>query len=185
MHNMLQLCGLTIDELADLYAREKSVKRVAAKLGMSRPTVTKWLKKANVKTLGHRPPIGPTVSMAGEYGQVATWIRENPGVKIPRSSDKAAALIGCSVSAVRNYFYRRSKRVMKYIASFGDLRTLPLTLEDQSGRRIRTMFASTYTIKLRNRGYKVLVVMRIRDTDFTCTYVLKDFLTLLRSTATV
>ena len=185
MHNLLQLCGITLDELKELYARERSVKRVAEKLGMSRPTVTKWLKKAGVKTLGHRPKGQPTTSMAGEYGVVAKWIKAHPGQKIPRSSDEAAKVIGCSSHAVRNYFYRRSKRVMRYINSFGDLRALDIVLEDRHGRRIKASLMKSYTIHMKNRGYTVVVVATILTSQFICEYPLKKFLTLLRTSTTM
>lgn len=181
MPTLLEICDVTLEDLQSLYEREKSVKRVAKALGCSRPTATKWLRAAGVKTLGHRPPIPPTTSMVGEYGAVAKWLKDNPGRKLPASTTAAADMIGCSQHAIWNYLKRRRQRIIRYLHSFGDLRQLKVIIEDKEGRHINTQLSQEYTYKFHPRTYKLDLTIKVAGVDFYCQYKLKDFLTILRS----
>lgn len=185
MRNLLEMCDVTLEDLREIYRQERSVKRVADKLGVSRPTATKWLRVAQVKVLGHRPAIKPTTSMEGEFGAVAKWIKEHPGEKLPWNAAEAAEIVGCSKSAVWNYFYRRKKRILRYINTFGDLTKTKLVLETTDGRSVSMSLVSSYKINFKRKGYTIYVTLKIRDTFFECKYPLKKFLTLLRSTIRV
>lgn len=181
MYNLMTICGISIDDLKDMYNKEKSVKKVAQRLGVSRPTVTKWLRIAGVKTLGHRPNIPPTITMVGEYSPIAKWIKANPGSKLPRSNKEIAKTVGCSEVAVWNYFYRRKKRILRYINSFGDLSQLKIVLTDQNNRSINTIYAESYIIKLNIKSYIVTIRLIIKGRSFECSYPLKEFLNILKT----
>jgi len=185
MPDLLKMCDITLEQLDEIYRREKSVKRVAKVLGVSRPTVTKWLRIAGTKTLGHRPPILPTTSMVGEYGIVAKWIVAHPREKLPRSVREAAKIIGCSPSTVWNYFYRRKKRVIRYIESLGKLNKVDIVLETTDGRRISSKYIDSYKYTFRPVDYTLKIAIVIKGVYFACEYKLKPFLTMMRESLKV
>jgi len=185
MPNLLELCDITLEDLEVLYQQEKSVKRVAKALGVSRPTATKWLRIAGVKTLGHRPPIPPTTSMVGEYGAVAKWLKANPGRKLPKSTAAAAEVVGCSQHAIWNYLKRRRQRITRYLDSFGDWRKLNMILVDSQDRHINTQLVQDYSYRFHPRSYKLDITIKVANVEFYCQYLLKDFLTIIRAAAKV
>jgi len=185
LNNLLDLCGITLDDLRELYEKERSIFRVQKYLGVSRPTVTKWLAIAGVKTLGHRPLAKPTISMAGEYGAVTKWIQEHPGEKLPKSIKLAAEKVGCSERAMRSYLYRRARRTERYLRSLGDLKKMHLVLETVNGRNVSTAFINQYQYKFNARTYIVKITFRVASTNFQSQYPLKVFLTKVREQSTV
>jgi len=180
MQNLLELCGITIDDLIELYNKEKSVKRVAIKLGVSRPTATKWLKIAKVQTLGHRPIMKPTASMQGEYSVVTKWLQLHRGMKLPASIDEAAAIVGCSKDALRCYLFRRKKRILRYLDSFGDLRSYQFVLTTTSDRHIKVCYIDEYKYVFDPRTYELLININVKGANFQVKTTLKKMLTLLK-----
>jgi len=185
MPNMLELCGITLDDLRALYEREQSVARVAKKLGVSKPTAIKWCKIAQIKTRGHRPPINPTCGMVGEYGIIAKWIRDNNDKKLPRTPSLIAQLVGCSPMTASSYFYRRKKRILRYLESFGDLKERRIVFASDDGRNINTRLINSYHISFDPWRYQVSFYATIGESTFICSYALKDFLTILKDSCIV
>lgn len=180
MQNLLEICNITLEDLRELYAKERSIYRIQKYLGVSRPTVTKWLRIAGVKTLGHRPVMKPTSSMEGEFGMVSKWIQSHPDEKLPRSMKLAAEKIGCSAWTLRSYLYRRRKRIIKYLESFGDLRKLEVIITTVDGKNINTRYVTEYKYKFNPKTYAVSLNVKINETMFSCQYTFKVFLTILK-----
>jgi len=144
--------NMTPQKIARVYEGCHSIRRTAARLNLSTTTVSRYLHKSgtDVKKRG-RPSTGRTPK--NHKGAFAEWLRAHPGVKLPRSPTKIAALAGCSCNAVGCYLYRRGKMLRDNTPSQRILEYINPTLE-YPGRKSRRYNELTEEEKGRLRAYE-------------------------------
>jgi hypothetical protein len=98
--------GLTPEKVARAYQHYRSSRRAAEALGISYRSVQRILKKAGIPLAA--PGGSSRKGQAGwHWSAVAKWLRAHPGVRLPRSPQAIAELVGCSQAAVYGYLARR------------------------------------------------------------------------------
>ena len=102
---------LFIEKIIRAYQVHKSCRKIAAIFHISYKTIARYLHEANVPM----NPVGGTIFKGKpktEYHTscLARWLRDNPGVKLPKSPKKISEITGCSPDAIKCYLYRRRKR---------------------------------------------------------------------------
>jgi hypothetical protein len=113
-----------------MYVECGTFEALAAKVGVSRQTVQKWFRRLGLRGTTNKPH-----ALRPEHRSVvARWLRAHPGVALPRSVEKAAALIGISKNTFESYIERRRERVRAYVEALGALSTYPRTLRDDAGK---------------------------------------------------
>lgn len=108
----------TDTQLIEAYNSSVSIPEAAQKLGVSRKSLWRWLKKLNI-------PVERKSYQNYEkrdWGKVAQWLRENGNKPLPKSPKELSKLSGISVTSWYHYMYRRKlmyqKRVKKYIDGY-------------------------------------------------------------------
>ena len=131
-HTIEETKGITLERIIKTYERYKTARHTAQILGISHPTVVKYLRQAG-STIN---PVGghilKDILKGKEYKKhsaFAKWLRENPDVKLPRDHKKIAEITGLSFFIVDRYMKRRYNRALYYIRKLGDLRKYNLKLE--------------------------------------------------------
>lgn len=119
----------------------KSLRAAAERYGISPRTFRRYL-----HFYGYPTDLGQPGRRAGSrtthYACVATWVREHPGVTLPRSVSKIADLTDCSIDAVKSYLKRRRQELAKE----AELIELPKMLQDTQGRHIPVAAVAWYQI---------------------------------------
>jgi len=174
-------CGITLEELAELYKKHGSVKRLAKALLFSDKTTAKWLAIAGVKTLGHRPRKPLTPTRQTEYGKVAMWLKEHPGEKLPHDYRKAAALIGCTTNALKAFAFQRRKRALQYLESLGPLNKFDFTLETIDKRLVNVKFLDEFSYSMDPRTLELTIYSKVRTRDFEFKITYKKLLQIIRT----
>ena len=129
-----------VERIREEYAKDRSIRRVAAVLAISHNTVKKYLRVLGIeKSLGRSPDPAPWI--ARHTTPFAEWVskRKDP---LPRSVRKIAELSGFSKDQIYLYLKRRKSAAQAYLRSLGDLTELSIALVDTSGRHVNVgMFA--------------------------------------------
>lgn len=174
-------CGITLEELAELYKKYGSVKRLAKALLFSDKTTAKWLAIAGVKTLGHRPKKPLTPTRQTEYGKVAMWLKEHPGEKLPYDYKEAAALVGCTTNALKAFVFQRRRRALRYLESLGPLNKFDFTLETTDKRLVNVKFLDEFSYSINPRTLEVIIYSKVRTKDFEFKIAYRKLLQIMRS----
>lgn len=96
----------------------QNARRAAKRLGVAYETARNYAKR-----LGIPLKIGRPKDSRWHFGALATWLREHPGIVLPRRVKKIALLTGCAPQEISDYLYRRRRdarrRMMKVdVATF-------------------------------------------------------------------
>jgi hypothetical protein len=131
-HTIEETKGITLERIIKTYERYKTARRTARVIGISHPTVVKYLKEANciINPVGGH--ILKDILKGKEYKKhsaFAKWLRNNPDVKLPRDHKKIAEITGLSFFVVDRFMKRRYNRALYYINKLGDLRKYNIKLE--------------------------------------------------------
>lgn len=134
--NMYEICDITENDLRNLFAELKTREAVAKRLGVSKETVGKYGRSLGLTIPAHRPKQEGRPSMRSGYGKIVSYLRNNPGAKIPSNGRKAAELIGVSQDNIYSYVKYRKKAFERYFGKMQPLWKLDKTVEDIQGRKI-------------------------------------------------
>jgi predicted transcriptional regulator len=143
-----------IEIIIETYQFYGTARKAAKALEMSHPTVSKHLKEAGISVdYNAKAAINP------HTGAVATYLRNNPGTKLPADVHKISEIVGCSVAAVKSYLHRRKHSLEEAVEQFPDLRKHNLIIR-VNGDILQTKHFSDYyidvhpvTLKLLIKGY--------------------------------
>ena len=111
---------LFVEKVWKAYKVFGSCRKAASVLGISYQTVRRILKAGGYKL---KAPGG--YHLKGKkvppfhYGCLASWLRANPGVRLPRSPLEVSKITGCSLNSVKSYVYRRRRTERKASRSVG------------------------------------------------------------------
>ena len=108
-----------------LYDKFQSTRKVASAMQLPKERIRLVLKRHGITRIVETKIAGAVVDEfdcvrlkpahvdARDFGAIATWIRDNPLRKLPRSAVSIAEIIGVTPNAIRTYFYRLRKRTIK------------------------------------------------------------------------
>lgn len=179
------VCGITLEELVEMYKKYRSVKRLAEHLNFSTKATAKWLRIAGVKTIGHRPKKPLTPSLQTEYGAVGKWLKAHPGEKLPFNFKEAAKVVGCTPSAIRTLFHRKKLRAIKYLTSLGPLNKYDFTLESEDKRLVNVKFLDTFEYKMDSHAINLFIYGKVRTKDFIFKIPYAKLLHLIRESSKI
>jgi predicted transcriptional regulator len=144
------------------YRHERSVRKVAAALGISTFTVRKYLKNSGEPLRpAHKSRFSGCAPLS-HRGALARWIRENPGKTLPTSPSAIAAITGSSLPAVKSYLYRRRKSLRSFVHSLPDLRKIDFLLKTGS-ETVRSSEIASYSVLLEPKLLRLVVKGKLRS----------------------
>jgi len=182
-----------IDEqrLRLLYDRFQSVRKVATLLNCNKEHVRSEMKRIGItkvvtSKLGGSSVLDldmirlkPAMVDVRDYGTVATWIRDNPTRKLPRSAQGIADTIGVTPNAVRTYFYRLRKKMVAKLESLPDVSKLDLEMIDVLGEAQPTQEFISYSYRV--DYYSMFVMLQaVMPDGATAVFEIADLLSFER-----
>lgn len=161
------MCGIDEEELRRLFEELHTVRAVAARLGVTRRTLSKYRKELGLEVVSHRPKCpATTLSFDGDFGAVAQWLQAHPTERLKYDYHEAAEQTGIPLDVIRRYVDRRSAKIARWAKALGDLRTLEsTTLVDTHGRKLPLRFVSDYTVKGDGRMGTVRVFAKLNTSQ--------------------
>jgi hypothetical protein len=143
------------EKIIELYTRFQSLRLTAEALGIPKERCRRALhfygvtcpkQKKVITDRGELESIRFSAEVVPKhyYGKIATWLREHPMRKLPRSMYGIAEIIGVSPETVRSYFYRQRKQLKEKLAEFPDIVELPLELIDVNKNVYQTNEFASY-----------------------------------------
>ena len=153
MTDLLSKLSLTIEDLVKLYDECQSVDELARDLDCSTRTIRKYLNGAGI-----RAKAKPRRKPRRETGAFATWLRDNPGVVLPRSVSEIAEMTGIKRTTINSHLIYRQRKLydeMKaqmpdYVKSFmdnGKLKIMRYTFPLAAVKRL-TLTVDRFSLKL-------------------------------------
>lgn len=149
--------GYSLADMSKVYAEEKSLRRAAARLGISTQTLHYYIKAIQEnRPVGRNPD--PNAWESRQVSAASKWVREQTE-PLPRSVKELAKKSGLSVDQFYYYFKRRVRAAKAYLNSLGDLRDIPnLLLVDIHGRKILAGMFANYELTVDK--FSLLVTIR-------------------------
>lgn len=99
-----EMKNITPQRIIKTYQKYKTARRTAEVLGITHPTVTKYLKKAGITT--YEPGwVSWQELRAGKesfkHSKFAEWLRNNEGVKLPRNIKRISEITKLSKDTIK------------------------------------------------------------------------------------
>lgn len=106
----------SVKKILGVYKILKSVNGTSKKLHVSKEYISKVLNEAGIEQYNKpsRGKVGRTFEI-NKKSQLVEWVKNNPGVSLPRDDVKLAELTGINKSAIKMYLYRRKQKISKYV----------------------------------------------------------------------
>lgn len=143
-HFLKEIFNMDYVQLKEMYVKYGTIKAVADKLGVTDRTVKNWFREGDIHGMKHdtrkRPP--------EKQDALLRWIRNNRGVKLPRSPTKISAITGIPIISIKSFFTRRRKKWMKWASKFPNLGTINVTLRAVDGTYVPTRSIDEYFFKV-------------------------------------
>lgn len=94
------------------------------------------------------------------------WLKENPGVVLPRSTKGIARVTGCTCDQIKTYLYKRRKMKRSYIERMPNLLAVPgLELMDRYKRAIVLASCEAYRWHLDHWSLRVAILAQRGDEE--------------------
>lgn len=152
-HFLTEIFNMTYDDLRKLYVRLGTVQKVADHFGVSLRTVKNWMKEGGIEGHAHL-----SVSRRPEFAsKFVRWVREHPGVTLPRSARDIAIMTGIPQPAITAYLHRRRQKVLRQVEALPALTGLNVVLKDRNGSYVPTASINCYAYKVDLYSLKVLI----------------------------
>jgi hypothetical protein len=132
----------SFDEMLKTFIKTGSYLKTAKELHLSYKTVRKYLTEKGIQN----PRGKPKGTLSKRYGDLMTWVRGHPNVKLPKSYKEIMTLTGLSLDSIKCYIQRRRDEVRDFIKSIPSLKTLEITFVTKSGVKIPTLYFKSYEI---------------------------------------
>lgn len=154
--------GASIEEVISLYESLGTVEKVGAHFNLSGRTIRKYLKEAGVKLTRGRK-FGVKIGSVKHHSALVEWVREHPGVELPRSINEIAKLTGCSIDVVKSYLRRRREKVLDYVEKMPNLSDKNLLLYDEKERPIPTKAMEWYIRSVDKYGLEIIIRAHLKN----------------------
>jgi hypothetical protein len=161
--DMFEICGITEADFVRLFAQHKTCGRVAKVLGVTRETVQRHGKRLGLTVAPHRPKRVGRPKVVSGYGRVVSWLRAEPGRKLPRRVADAALKIGVSKATVYSFIKYRQAEFSKYLKTFPRLDSINVMLQDVKGRAVPTRLLGDATVRFKLLTMEVIIEATLGD----------------------
>ena len=121
--------GFSVEDLVSAYKRTKSARAAAQEFGISHNTALRYLSEAGINTSVRRTKRKHT-------SDLANWIRENQGIRLPRSVKKLSEMSGIPENTISCYLYRRRKVTRDIAKSLPNLLGLSVRRKDDETKEL-------------------------------------------------
>lgn len=135
----------TMYQLQTLYAKHKSIRKVAQILNVSPTTIKKYLKGV-AKDRGR--PIQPKSWEAQIRSNVHAWFVEHKSEQLPRSTRELSRLSGFSKELINRYLWSRKKAMESYLASLPRLNEVIFVMRDINGGKVPSNLIASYVYSI-------------------------------------
>jgi hypothetical protein len=147
----------------------KTVRRTAKALGISRQTVSDYLKQFNIDTLPTGGAYQKYFPKQKKYGAFERWLLEHPDETLPKEPIKISRMTGINPNTIRCSLYRFRKRQRDRIKKLPDIRRSEVFLEDVFERVFLTSDIKKYMLKFDKYTLELIidaVMMDDKETSF-------------------
>jgi len=154
---LLRKKNLNYHHLGLMYEELGTLKAIAERTGICTKTLKKYLGDAGI-TVRRGLPRGTRVSPK-HRSCLANWLREHPGVPLPRKVQEIVEMTGCSANAIKTYLYRRRKEIRDYVKSV-DFKQIKAVLHSIQGDPFPTRSIEYFETKVDPYSFHVYLDVR-------------------------
>ena len=157
---------ITPRKLIAAYSVHKSAGKAARALGVSKPTMLRYLRQYGLEINPRGGPWRKGMKLTRKsYSKFAQWLRENPDVELPKSPSKIAEITGLSSDTIRSYMKRLRNRIRERIKALPELREAEISAHDTLGTRWYFTQIVQYSLKFNKHTLEVTMCARMRDSE--------------------
>lgn len=153
----LQLHKITLNQLIELYQKDRDTNTLAKRFNVCSRTIRKALNRAGIYgTKGCYPGV-----KRRDTGQVQQWLNKHPEITLPSSWRKARILTGLPKSVVNSYFIYRRRRMKKLLQDLIIPKTAQFTAKD--GQHVSFKDVHRYRVRGNYRTGDVRITAHLKD----------------------
>lgn len=166
MTELEKLGALGVNRVSATLRRFGSIRRSSGQLGVSHTSLRRWMMANRIPkpllSAEEKRVLRNEKAQNRERAALLMWIKENPGVVLPRKTSEVARITRVSPNQVKTYLYRRrriAKDMMRVIIRLAS--RLPLPLVDIEEKAL-TSYAAREIYFLYDH-WSLVVNMKIKD----------------------
>lgn len=95
------------------------------------------------------------------FGAYPKWLRENPGVSLPKSIRRISEITGCTADEIKSYMYRRRRETREVIRTIPDLRKGSLMLKTLTGEWVDTSAIAKYNYVVNHWSCETVITLAV------------------------
>lgn len=150
------------------YQTHKTLRKTSHVLGCDVKTLKRVLKDNGVEwNKMDMEDMAKYGAMSRREGCFSTWLKSNPGKKLPCNMKEISEITGCSYDAVKGYLRRRKELVKELIHDLPDIRKLEGLFEDTLGLYVDPKTIDTYKFRVNKFSCDVFIVATLNDGSTT------------------